>query len=75
MMNNTVVIDENGIYKAVYDEVRDVSNWCYEKEVTNREIGNYLDGIFAVSERLLKEIDKKVISERFHKEIDEKMEK
>ena len=73
-MNNTVVIDKNIIYKSVYDEARDISNWGYEK-VTNREICNYLDGIFAVSERLLKEIDKKVVSERFHEEIDKKMEK
>lgn len=75
MMNSRAVIDENSIYKSVYDEVRDISNWGYEKEVTNREICNYLDGIFAVSERLLKEVDKKVVSEKFLEEIDKKMEK
>lgn len=74
-MNNTVVIDENSIYKSVYEEIKDISNWCYEKEATNREICNYLDGIFAVSERLLKEVDKKVISKKFLEEIGKKMEK
>ena len=52
------MINKNDIYKIVYDEVRDISNWCYGKDVTGREVGNYLDGIIAVSERLLKEIDK-----------------
>lgn len=75
MMNNTIVIDENSIYKSVYDGVRDISNWGYEKEVTNREICSYLDGIFAVSERLLKEVDKKVVSKKFLEKIGEKMEK
>lgn len=60
MMNNTVTIDEKTIYKVAYEEIRGVSDWCHDKDTTGREVGNYLDGIFAVSERLLEEINKKL---------------
>ncbi|WP_371297386.1 hypothetical protein [Ruminococcus sp.] len=60
MMNNTEVIDKNSIYKSVYEEIKNISDWCYDKDITGREVGSYIDGIVAVSERLLKEIDKKM---------------
>lgn len=47
------MIDKNDIYKAVYDEIKNISDWCYEKDVTGREVGNYLDCIVAIVERLL----------------------
>jgi hypothetical protein len=59
-MNNTEVIDKNSIYKSVYEEIKNISDWCYDKDITGREVGSYIDGIVAVSERLLKEIDKKM---------------
>lgn len=59
-MNDTVVIDENRIYKAVYEEIKGITDWCYDKDITGREVGSYIGGIVAVSERLLKEIDKKM---------------
>ena len=74
-MNSRAVIDENSIYKSVYEKIKDISDWCYDEDVTGREIGSYIDGIVAVTERLLKEINKKVVLERFLEEIDKKMEK
>lgn len=41
------MINKNDIYKAVYDEIKNVSDWCYKKDITGREVGNYLDGITA----------------------------
>lgn len=55
MMN--MVIDKNSIYKAVYEEIKDISNWCYEKDVTGREVGSYLDGITAIVQNLLKKTE------------------
>lgn len=55
MMN--MVIDKNSIYKAVYEEIKDISDWCYEKDVTGREIGSYLDGITAIVQNLLKKTE------------------
>lgn len=57
MMN--MVIDKNSIYKAVYEEIKDISNWCYEKDVTGREVGSYLDGITAIVQNLLKKTENK----------------
>lgn len=51
------MINKNDIYKAVYDEIKDVSDWCYEKDVTGREVGNYLDGIVAIAQNLLKKTE------------------
>lgn len=56
MNNNTVTIDEKTIYKAVYEEIRDVSDWCHDEDTTCREVANYIDGMVTVTERLLKEI-------------------
>lgn len=56
MMN--MVIDKNSIYKAVYEEIKDISDWCYEKDVTGREVGSYLDGITAIVQNLLKKTEK-----------------
>lgn len=55
MMN--MVIDKNSIYKAVYEEIKDISDWCYEKNVTGREVGSYLDGITAIVQNLLKKTE------------------
>lgn len=55
MMN--IVIDKNSIYKAVYEEIKDISDWCYEKDVTGREVGSYLDGITAIVQNLLKKTE------------------
>lgn len=52
-----MVIDKNSIYKAVYEEIKDISNWCYEKDVTGREVGSYLDGITAIVQNLLKKTE------------------
>lgn len=49
-----VIIDENSIYKAVYKKIKDISDWCYDKDITGREVGNYLDGITAIAQALLK---------------------
>lgn len=53
-----MVIDKNSIYKAVYEEIKDISDWCYEKDVTGREVGSYLDGITAIVQNLLKKTEK-----------------
>lgn len=55
MMN--MVIDKNSIYKAVYEEIKDISDWCYEKDVTGRKVGSYLDGITAIVQNLLKKTE------------------
>lgn len=55
MMN--MVIDKTSIYKAVYEEIKDISDWCYEKDVTGREVGSYLDGITAIVQNLLKKTE------------------
>lgn len=52
-----IVIDKNSIYKAVYEEIKDISDWCYEKDVTGREVGSYLDGITAIVQNLLKKTE------------------
>lgn len=51
------MINKNDIYKAVYDEIKDISDLCYEKDVTGREVGNYLDGIVAITQNLLKKTE------------------
>lgn len=57
MMNDTVVIDENRIYKAVYEEIKDISDWCYDKDITGREVGSYIDGIVVIADALLGQIE------------------
>lgn len=52
-----MVIDKNSIYKAVYEEIKDISDWCYEEDVTGREVGSYLDGITAIVQNLLKKTE------------------
>ena len=52
-----MVIDKNSIYKAVYEEIKDISDWWYEKDVTGREVGSYLDGITAIVQNLLKKTE------------------
>lgn len=57
MMNNTVIIDENSIYKAVYEGIKDITDWCYDKDITGMEVGNYIDGIVTIASALLKQIE------------------
>ena len=49
-----VIIDENSIYKAVYEKIKDISDWCYDKDITGREVGSYIDGIVEIANALLK---------------------
>lgn len=51
------MISKNDIYKATYEEIKDISDWCYEKDVTGREVGSYLDGITAIVQNLLKKTE------------------
>ena len=57
MMNNTLIIDENSIYKAVYEEIKNISDRCYDKDITGRDVGNYIDGITAIASALLKIVE------------------
>lgn len=57
MKNNAVAIDKSSIYKAVYEEIKDISDWCYDKDITGRDVGNYIDGIAAIASALLKIVE------------------
>jgi len=38
-------IDENVIYKEAYESMKDVKDWCFEPDVSGKEVGNFIDGI------------------------------
>lgn len=50
-------IDENVIYKKVFETMRDVKNWCLEPDVSGKEVGNFIDGIDTLARKLLNTLE------------------
>nr|DAS29459.1 MAG TPA: hypothetical protein [Caudoviricetes sp.] len=56
-------IDENVIYKKAFETMMDVEDWCFESNVSGKEVGNFIDGVTTLATKLLKIVKEKVIAE------------
>lgn len=56
-------INENVIYKEAYESMKDVKDWCFESNVSGKEVGNFIDGVSTLATKLLKIVKEKVIAE------------
>lgn len=56
-------IDENVIYKKAFETMMDVEDWCFESNVSGKEVGNFVDGVATLATKLLKIVEEKVIAE------------
>lgn len=56
-------IDENVIYKKAFETMMDVEDWCFESNVSGKEVGNFIDGVATLATKLLKIVEEKVIAE------------
>lgn len=56
-------IDENAIYKKAFETMMDVEDWCFESNVSGKEVGNFIDGVTTLATKLLKIVKEKVIAE------------
>lgn len=56
-------IDENVIYKKAFETMMDVEDWCFESNVSGKEVGNFIDGVATLATKLLKIVKEKVIAE------------
>ena len=41
----------------------DVEDWCFESNVSGKEVGNFIDGVTTLATILLKIVKEKVIAE------------
>ena len=41
----------------------DVEDWCFESNVSGKEVGNFIDGVATLATKLLKIVEEKVIAE------------
>ena len=56
-------IDENVIYKKAFETMMDVEDWCFESNVSGKEVRNFIDGVATLATKLLKIVEEKVIAE------------
>lgn len=56
-------IDEKAIYKKAFETMMDIENWCFESNVSGKEVGNFIDGVATLATKLLKIVEEKVIAE------------
>lgn len=56
-------INENVIYKKAFETMMDVEDWCFESNVSGKEVGNFIDGVATLATKLLKIVEEKVIAE------------
>lgn len=56
-------IDENVIYKKAFETMMNVEDWCFESNVSGKEVGNFIDGVTTLATKLLKIVKEKVIAE------------
>lgn len=56
-------IDENVIYKKAFETMMDIEDWCFESNVSGKEVGNFIDGVATLATKLLKIVEEKVIAE------------
>ena len=56
-------IDENVIYKKAFETMMDVEDWCFESNVSGKEVGNFIDGVATLATKLLKIVGEKNIKE------------
>lgn len=56
-------IDENIIYKKVFETMMDAEDWCFESDVSGKEVGNFIDGVTTLATKLLKIVEEKNIKE------------
>ena len=56
-------IDENVIYKKAFETMMDVEDWCFESNVSGKEVENFIDGVTTLATKLLKIVKEKVIAE------------
>ena len=41
----------------------DVEDWCFESNVSGKEVGNFIGGVATLATKLLKIVEEKVIAE------------
>ena len=41
----------------------DVEDWCFESNVSGKEVENFIDGVATLATKLLKIVEEKVIAE------------
>ena len=56
-------IDKNVIYKKAFETMMDVEDWCFESNVSGKEVGNFIDGVTTLATKLLKIVAEQVIAE------------
>lgn len=56
-------IDENVIYKKAFETMMYVEDWCFESNVSGKEVGNFIDGVTTLATKLLKIVEEKNIKE------------
>lgn len=56
-------INENVIYKKAFETMIDVEDWCFESNVSGKEVGNFIDGVATLATKLLKIVGEKNIKE------------
>ena len=57
-------IDEKAIYKKAFETMMDIENWCFESNVSGKEVGNFIDGVTTLATKLLKILEEKNIKEK-----------
>lgn len=50
-------IDENVIYKKAFETMMDVEDWCFESNVSGKEVGNFINGIDTLTKKLLNTLE------------------
>ena len=43
--------------------MRDVEDWCFESDVSGKEVGNFINGVTTLAIKLLKIVEEKVMEE------------
>lgn len=56
-------IDENVIYKKAFEIMMDVKDWCFESNVSGKEVGIFINGVTTLATKLLKIVEEKNIKE------------
>ena len=56
-------IDENVIYKEVYESIKDIKDWCFKCDVSGKEVGTFINGVTTLATKLLKIVEEKNIKE------------
>ena len=51
------MIDKNVIYKEAFEALKGVENWCFEPDVSGKEVGKFIDGVTMLTRKLLNTLE------------------